>query len=99
MNAHNRNATAGDSGARQANSWQNELADDTSHPSNLQTLSFDEYLLAEIRCAALRAKILEAEINVIGLALEKQIITADQAIVLLHGVDLLRFIGQRADDE
>ena len=63
------------------------------------TQGFHDYLVAELRCAGLRAKILEAEINAIGLALEKQIITADQAIVLMHGVDLLRFIGQRADDE
>jgi hypothetical protein len=57
-------------------------------------MSFHDYLLAELRCATLRAKILQSEIDAIGLALKGQLISAEQAIVLMHGVDLLRFIGQ-----
>ena len=57
-------------------------------------MSFHDYLLAELRCASLRAKILQAEIDAIGIALKGGMVTAEQAIVLMHGVDLLRFIGQ-----
>jgi hypothetical protein len=62
--------------------------------NNAETaMSFDEYLLAELRCASLRAKILQSEIDAIGIALKGGMVTAKQAIVLMHGVDLLRFIG------
>jgi hypothetical protein len=57
-------------------------------------MSFHDYLLAELRAAGLRAKILQAEIDAIGIALKGGMVTAEQAIVLMHGVDLLRFIGQ-----
>jgi hypothetical protein len=63
--------------------------------NNAETaVSFRDYLLAEIRCASLRAKILQAEIDAIGIALKGGMVTAEQAIVLMHGVDLLRFIAQ-----
>jgi hypothetical protein len=57
-------------------------------------MSFQDYLLAELRCASLRAKILQSEIDAIGTAVKGGLVTAEQAIVLMHGVDLLRFIGQ-----
>jgi len=57
-------------------------------------MTFAEYLLAEMRAASLRAKLLGSEIDAIALALSGGLISADQALVLMHGVDLLRFIGQ-----
>jgi hypothetical protein len=62
-------------------------------------MSFAEYLLAELRAASLRARILQAEIDAIEVALKGGLITAEQALVLMNGCDLLRYIGQRADDE
>ena len=59
---------------------------------------FHDYLVAELRCASLRARILQSEIDAIGIALKGGLITADQALVLIRGVDLLRFIGERVDD-
>jgi hypothetical protein len=60
---------------------------------------FHDYLVAELRCASLRARILQSEIDAIGIALKGGLVTADQALVLMHGVDLLRVIGERTDDE
>ena len=57
-------------------------------------MTFAEYLAAELRAASLRAKLLSSEIDAIALALSGGLISADQALVLMHGVDLLRFIGQ-----
>ena len=51
-----------------------------------------EYLLAELRCASLRARLLQADIDAIGIALKGSLITAEQAIDLLHDCDALRYI-------
>lgn len=56
-------------------------------------IDFKNYLLAEFRCAALRARILSADIEAIGLALKHNLVTADQALELLHEVDALRLLG------
>ena len=55
-----------------------------------------EYLLAELRCASLRARLLQADIDAVGVALKGNLITAEQAIDLLHDCDLLRYIEQTA---
>jgi len=57
-------------------------------------MTFAEYLAAELRAASLRAKLLASEIDAIAVALSGGLITADQALVVMHGVDLLRFIGE-----
>jgi hypothetical protein len=54
---------------------------------------FSEYLLQELRCASLRARILQADIEAIGLALKGGLITPDQALELLHDCDALRIVG------
>jgi hypothetical protein len=51
-----------------------------------------EYLLAELRCAALRAKLLQADIEAIGLALKGSLITPEGALELLCDCDVLRYI-------
>ena len=62
-------------------------------------MSFAEYILSELRAASLRAKLLSSEIDAIGIALKGGLISADQALVLMNGVDLFRVIGERIDDE
>jgi hypothetical protein len=52
-----------------------------------------EYLLAELRCAVLRARLMQADLVAVGLALKGGLITADQAVALLSDCDLLRLIG------
>lgn len=56
-------------------------------------VSFQDYLLAEMRCASLRARITQADLEAIGLALKGGLITPDQAIALLHDIDVLRLVG------
>ena len=62
-------------------------------------MTFAEYIAAELRAASLRAKLLASEIDAIAVALSGGLISADEALVLMHGVDLLRYIGVPADDE
>jgi hypothetical protein len=63
------------------------------HPSRGGAISRADYLLAELRCAALRARLVQADIEAIGIALKAGLISADQAAELLAEVDLLRLIG------
>ena len=62
-------------------------------------MSFAEYILSELRAASLRARLLSSGIDAIGVALKGGLVSADQALVLMNGVDLLRVIGERTDDE
>jgi hypothetical protein len=55
------------------------------------------YLLAELRCASLRARLWQADIDAITLALEGGLITADQALELLHDCDALHLVGVREE--
>ena len=57
------------------------------------TPNFSEYLLAELRCAAIRARLLQANIEAIGLALKIGLISADQALDLLDETAALRLVG------
>jgi hypothetical protein len=51
-----------------------------------------DYLLAERKCASLRAQLALADIDAVRLALEGGLITAEQAVELLADCDLFRFI-------
>jgi hypothetical protein len=51
-----------------------------------------DYLLAELRCASLRAQLALADIEAIRLALEGGLIPPEQAVELLADCDLFRFI-------
>jgi hypothetical protein len=42
-----------------------------------------EYLLAELRCAALRARLWQADIEAVGVALRGGLISPEQAVALL----------------
>lgn len=61
-----------------------------------QTMNYDDYVLAELRCASLRARIMQSDLDAVGLALKHHLISADQAIALLHDVDVLRLVGPAA---
>jgi len=50
------------------------------------------YLLAELRCAALRAQLMQSDIEAVRLALKGSLITPAQALQLLHDCDVLRYI-------
>jgi hypothetical protein len=55
--------------------------------------TFHDYLLAELRCALLRTRLAQCDIEAVGLALKGGLVTPDQALELLHDVDALRLVG------
>jgi hypothetical protein len=55
-------------------------------------MSHTEYLLAELRCAVLRARLWQADIESIGLALKAGWITPEQAVESLADCDCLQLI-------
>jgi hypothetical protein len=56
------------------------------------------YLLAEFRCAALRAKLAANDLVAIGLALKGGVITPYQAIMHIEETDAFRFLGRLPGD-
>jgi hypothetical protein len=52
-----------------------------------------EYLLAELRCASLRARQQAGDIDAVGLALKGGLIEPEQALELLQDCDCLQFIS------
>jgi len=55
-------------------------------------MSRTEYLLAELRCASLRARLWQADIEAVGKALAAGLIEPEQAIELLADCDCLQLI-------
>jgi hypothetical protein len=56
-----------------------------------------DYLLAELRCAALRARLWQADIEAVGLALKAGLVEPEQALELLHDCDALYLVGVREE--
>jgi hypothetical protein len=54
---------------------------------------FTEYLLAEIRCAVIRAKLMANDLTAIGIALKGGLISADNALTHLADCDALRLVA------
>ena len=54
-----------------------------------------DYLLAELRCASLRARLWQADIDAVGLALKGGLIEPEQALELLNDCDWLQLIEPR----
>jgi hypothetical protein len=52
-----------------------------------------DYVLAELRCAALRARLWQADIEAVGLALRHGLISADEAIEDLHDCGALHLVS------
>jgi hypothetical protein len=51
-----------------------------------------EYLLAELRCAALRARLAACDIDTIGIALKAGLIDSDTAVEWLHNRRALSYV-------
>lgn len=58
-------------------------------------MSFRDFMLAELRCAALRSRLITAEIDSIGVALRAEVINTDEAIAWLHECGALQFVAVR----
>ena len=55
-------------------------------------MNYIDYLLGELRCASLRARIAAHDIDAIGLALKGGLISPDQAVDLLDECDAIRLL-------
>jgi len=58
-----------------------------------------DYLLAELRCARARARLWQADIEAVGIALKGGLIHPQQALELLHDCDALRLVGAVREGE
>jgi hypothetical protein len=54
-----------------------------------------DYVLAEMRCAVLRAKLWQADLEAIGIALRGGLVSPEQALELLHDCGILEIVGLR----
>jgi hypothetical protein len=54
-----------------------------------------DYLIAELRCASLRARLWQADIDAVGMALKAGLVEPEQALVLLHECDCLQLISPK----
>jgi hypothetical protein len=54
-----------------------------------------DYLLAELRCASLRARLWQADIDAVGMALKAGLVEPEQALELLHECDCLQLISPK----
>jgi hypothetical protein len=52
-----------------------------------------DYLLARLRCASLRARLWQADIDAVGMALKAGLVEPEQALELLHECDCLQLIS------
>lgn len=58
-------------------------------------MSRRDYLLAELRCASLRARLWQADIDAVGLALKADLVEPEQALEFLAHCDCLQLVGIR----
>ena len=58
-------------------------------------MSRRDSLLAELRCASLRARLWQADIEAVGLALKAGLVEPEQALELLADCDCLQFISPK----
>jgi hypothetical protein len=54
---------------------------------------FRDYLIAELRCAALRARLIQSDIEAVGIALKGGLISPELATSMLHDCDVLRLVA------
>jgi hypothetical protein len=54
-------------------------------------MSRRDYLLAELRCASLRARLWQTDIDAVGMALRAGLVEPEQALELLANCDCLQF--------
>jgi hypothetical protein len=58
-----------------------------------------DYLIAELRAASLRARLWQADIDAVGIALKNGLIEPEQALELLHNCDALHLVGAVRDEK
>ena len=58
-----------------------------------------DYLLAELRCARARARLWQADIDAVAIALKGGLIHPEQALDLLHDCDALHLVAPVREEE
>ena len=58
-----------------------------------------DYLLAELRCARARARLWQADIDAVAIALKGGLIHPEQALALLYDCDALHLVGSLREEE
>lgn len=58
------------------------------------TIAFQEYVLAQLRCSHMRARLYVNEIELIGVALKGGIVDAETALQMMHEAGTLDFLIQ-----
>lgn len=58
-----------------------------------------DYLLSELRCASLRARLLQSDVDAIGVALKAGLISPDEAVEHLADSGVLPLVGLREEQE
>ena len=58
-------------------------------------MSRRDYLLAELRCASLRARLWQADLDAVGQALKAGLVEPEQALEILADCDCLQLVGVR----
>jgi hypothetical protein len=54
-----------------------------------------DYLISELRCASLRARLWQADIDAVGMALQAGLVEPEQALELLQDCNCLQLIEPR----
>ena len=60
---------------------------------NFTAFDQSEYVLAEFRCALIKAKLAQCDIEAVALALKHRLVTAEQAVAMFWDSEAIRFIG------
>jgi len=58
-----------------------------------------DYLLAELRCASLRARLWQADIDAVGMALKAGLVAPEHALELLQECDALHLVAPTREEE
>jgi hypothetical protein len=79
--------------------FKSQATKDFTTMTDLEAIARDkrEYLLAELRAAALRARLWQADIDAVGLALKAGLISSDQAVEHLADCGVLCLVGLREE--
>lgn len=52
-----------------------------------------EYILAEFRCALIKARLAQLDIEAVGIALKNNVVTSEQAVAMFWDSEAVRFLG------
>lgn len=65
----------------------------TANTNSVSIIARREYILAEFRCALIRAKLAQLDIEAVGSALKHNIISPEQAVAMFWGSEAIHFLG------